>query len=147
MGKITFVRAEDNEFLSTAEIRRRRQGVEAADAADEDAATEGPEEVETRFHLIGSDSEPQLFEPRFAPNAKVASHAHDEDEVIYVLEGEMTFGSRTFGPGCTISIPGGTLYGFTAGPGGVRFLNFRPRADRTFITKEQFQERRAAERS
>jgi quercetin dioxygenase-like cupin family protein len=151
MPKITFVRAEDTEFLSTAEIRRRRLQQEGALGADDDVAddTDGaaPDEVETRFHLVGSDSEPQLFEPRFAPNAKVEAHAHGEDEVIHVLEGELTFGSRTFGPGSTISIPGGTLYGFTVGPAGARFLNFRPRSDRTFITKEQFQEFRSDERA
>ena len=65
--------------------------------------------------------------------------------MIYILEGEIIFGNRSFGPGSTISIPGNTLYGFRAGPEGLRFLNFRPRADTTFITKEQFSAARASQ--
>ena len=35
-------------------------------------------------------------------------------------------------------VPGGTLYAFPAGPDGCTFLNFRPRADASYIRKSEF---------
>jgi hypothetical protein len=35
-------------------------------------------------------------------------------------------------------VPGRTLYAFTAGPDGCTFLNFRPRADSSYIPKSEF---------
>jgi hypothetical protein len=44
--------------------------------------------------------------------------------------------------GSSAMFPGKTLYGFSAGPEGLRFLNFRARRDATFHTKEQFMAQR-----
>jgi hypothetical protein len=44
-------------------------------------------------------------------------------------------------------LPARTLYSFTAGDEGLQFLNFRPRRDMTYITKDELmQERRRAPR-
>jgi len=91
-----------------------------------------------RVHHPGSDTDLQMFEVRVPPGFVVESHAHDEDEIVYVLQGEMALGARVLRAGSSAMIPGKTLYGFSAGADGLVFLNFRGRRDATFHTKEQF---------
>ena len=95
-----------------------------------------------RVRHPGSDNELQLFEVRVPPGHVVESHAHDEDEIVVVVEGEMVLGARVLRAGSSAMIPGKTLYGFSAGPDGLVFLNFRARRDVTFHTKEQFMAQR-----
>lgn len=80
----------------------------------------------------------QLFELRLEPGTRGESHAHVENEIIVVVEGELRFGARTLGAGSSVMVPGGTLYGFVAGPEGCTFLNFRPRVDSSYITRAEF---------
>jgi quercetin dioxygenase-like cupin family protein len=80
----------------------------------------------------GSDTDPQLVELRFHPGEVIELHCHDEAEIMYVLKGSMELGSRTVGPGACIYVDGGVFYGFTAGPEGVHFLNFRSHIDNSF---------------
>ena len=87
---------------------------------------------EFRQREPGSEERPQLVELRYQPNAEIRLHAHDQDEIIYVLDGAMRINNRVVGPGSTLTIPGGVFYGFHAGPDGLRILNFRPRTDTTF---------------
>jgi hypothetical protein len=94
----------------------------------------------SRVRHPGSSDELQLLEVRVNPNEHVEVHAHKEAEVMYVLSGSMSFGSQQLRPGDSVSITGLTLYTFTAGPEGVRFINFRPREDNTFYTSEQLAE-------
>jgi hypothetical protein len=54
----------------------------------------------------------------------------------------MVLGARVLRAGSSAMIPGKTLYGFSAGADGLRFLNFRARRDATFHTKEQFMAQR-----
>lgn len=89
-----------------------------------------------RVHHPGRDGL-QLFELRLDPGTRGEAHAHVEDEIIVVVEGELRFGARTLTAGSSVMVPGGTLYGFVAGPEGCTFLNFRPRADTTYITKAE----------
>jgi hypothetical protein len=49
----------------------------------------------------------------------------------------MHIGGRVLGPGTSVAIAGKTFYGFTAGPDGLQFLNFRPRQDVTFYTTKE----------
>jgi quercetin dioxygenase-like cupin family protein len=100
-----------------------------------------------RFHHPGSEDELQMLEVRKGPGEETASHAHLADEIIYVLEGELKLGARSIGPGSSVYIPAETLYAFKAGPEGLRFLNFRPKQDLTFLTKEQFMVSRAARKA
>lgn len=52
-------------------------------------------------------------------------HSHTEDEVIFVTGGQIRLGQRLYGPGTAIAIAGKTFYGFTTGPEGLSFINFR----------------------
>jgi hypothetical protein len=52
-------------------------------------------------------------------------HAHSEDEIIFVTSGAMRLGTRLVGPGTALAIAADTLYGFTPGPDGLGFVNFR----------------------
>lgn len=85
-----------------------------------------------RMREPGGPDFPQLVELRYEPDAEIRLHSHDEDEIIYVLDGQMRVGSRTVGPGACLTVPGGVFYGFHAGPEGLRILNFRPREDTSF---------------
>ncbi len=52
-------------------------------------------------------------------------HSHSENEVIFVVEGEMALGGRLCGPGTALAIAAETLYSFGVGPQGLKFVNFR----------------------
>ncbi len=93
---------------------------------------EGELQSAYRVREPGSEAHPQLVELRYEPDSEIRVHSHDEDEIIYVLGGAMRINNRVLGPGATLTIPGGTFYGFHAGKDGLSILNFRPRADTTF---------------
>src|SRR5687767_5843558 len=52
--------------------------------------------LETKMRIFheGSESAPQLFETQVPPNAVAAVHCHEEDEIMYILDGEMLLGNR-----------------------------------------------------
>jgi uncharacterized cupin superfamily protein len=99
--------------------------------------SEGELSASYRIREAGGNDQPQLMELRYLPGAEVQVHAHDEDEIIFIVGGEMHLGSRVLGPGTSIAISGKTFYGFKAGPAGLQFLNFRPRQDTTFYTTKE----------
>ena len=72
-----------------------------------------------------------LHENKLAPReedpagAEAGVHSHSEDEVIFVIEGQMQLGKRLYGPGTALAIPADTLYSFGIGPEGLAFVNFR----------------------
>jgi hypothetical protein len=80
----------------------------------------------------GSAQDPQLVELRYHPGEVIELHCHDEPEILYILGGSMQINNRTLEPGATLFIDGGVFYGFTAGPEGLHFLNFRARSDSSF---------------
>ena len=83
-------------------------------------------------HLEGSADLPELMEIRLRPNETTVVHSHDEHEIMYVVTGELHFGTEVLGPGSSVFIPGGAFYTFSAGPDGLQFLNFRPRQDLSY---------------
>lgn len=89
-----------------------------------------------RVHEPGSENSLQLFEVQFLPHTLVDIHAHDEEEIMYVVAGEMLVGKRALRPGASIYVAGSTLYSFRAGPDGLRVLNFRPRIDSTYHSRD-----------
>lgn len=107
------------------------------DDGDYDRDKLGEDELHTQFRIreMGSDAAPQLIELLYEPHAEIQLHAHDEDEIIYVLKGELRLGQRSFYPGTSVFIAGGTYYTFRAGAEGLQILNFRPRKDLTFHTR------------
>jgi redox-sensitive bicupin YhaK (pirin superfamily) len=95
-------------------------------------------DADVRIVHPGSHGELQLFEASFVANEEVSLHAHEADEIIYVVAGELHIGRKRLGPGASVFIAGQTLYGFRSGPEGVRFLNFRGQANTSFITRDEF---------
>lgn len=76
--------------------------------------------------LIGDLKEgPWIHIHSLTPGMIVKPHSHNETEVIYIVEGELTLGDRICGPGTVAYIEKDTEYGFTVGPEGVRFINIR----------------------
>ena len=94
-----------------------------------------PDEANTliNIHAEGSDDVLQLFEVKLPAGAKQRVHAHDTDEIIYVVGGAMRVGNRLLKPGSSLFVAGKTMYSFEAGPEGLQFLNFRPRKDLSYI--------------
>lgn len=122
-GKIKILHESDCRLMSAREFLIERFGDDAGlDRFSEDA-------LNTRMRIFheGSDSAPQLFESQLLPNAVAAVHTHEEDEIVYILGGEMLLGKRSLKRGASLFIPASTPYGFRAGPEGLQFLNFRPR--------------------
>jgi quercetin dioxygenase-like cupin family protein len=95
-------------------------------------------DADVRIMHPGRDGELQLFEAHIAAGEEVSLHAHAADEIIYILAGELQIGRKHLGAGASVFIAGNTLYGFRAGPDGVRFLNFRGQANTSFITRDEF---------
>lgn len=127
MGK---VRIHSVDQLSWRTVRDVTAGREPSGLSKEDL------DAEIIFHEPGDDTTPQLFEVSYGPNAHIAVHAHDEDEIMYIVGGEMLFGAQTLKPGSSLFIQGGAYYSFKTGDDGLRFLNFRPRADLTYHQKK-----------
>lgn len=67
-----------------------------------------------------------------APGATYAAHAHDHDESLWVIEGEITFGidgrAYRLGPGDRLMLPRGTVHTAHAGPTGAAYLIGEPSA-------------------
>ena len=94
----------------------------------------------TRERHPGGEDEVQLFDVKFDPNRQTEVHAHEQDEIVYVVAGQMLFGQHSLNPGDSIHIPAMTLYSFRAGPQGLQFINFRPRKDVTYYNRAEFGE-------
>jgi hypothetical protein len=122
---------------------------DAEAAAEAGAATgDGGSDGFSAYRMLhpGSAAELQLFQVRIPPDTVVPSHAHVEDEIIYVTGGELHLGPRVLTAGCSVFIAGGSLYTFRSGPNGLEFLNFRAHEDRSFIPQEEVARTKRAER-
>lgn len=62
-------------------------------------------------------------------------HSHSEDEIIFVTGGTMRLGTKFYGPGTALAIAADTMYGFTPGPEGLSFINFRAGYPQAFHMK------------
>ena len=125
------VRTHSVEELSWRTVRDVTAGTEPQGLSEDDL------DAKIIFHEPGDGATPQLFEVSYGPNAHIAVHAHDEDEIMYIVDGEMLFGSQSLRPGSSLFIQGGAYYSFRSGDRGLRFLNFRPRADLTYHQKSR----------
>jgi len=85
------------------------------------------------FHGAGSDTDMQLMEMRLDAHTLVAPHAHDEDEIFFVVEGSLHWLDKALSSGGSLYIPAGTTYSFRTGDAPARLLNFRARADHSFL--------------
>jgi hypothetical protein len=80
------------------------------------------------LHADATDSSCRLWMHEndfYIGGSPVAVHSHSEDEIIFVREGELCVGMRRYGPGSALSIAANAKYGFTVGPKGLSFVNFR----------------------
>ncbi|PCE40146.1 hypothetical protein COO09_21815 [Rhizorhabdus dicambivorans] len=93
-----------------------------------------------RYIRIGDAASPQLIEIVYLPDTHIDVHAHEEDEIIYVLRGQILLGRRPLGPGGSVFVQQNTLYAFRAGPEGAAILIFRPRGGSTYISAEEFRD-------
>jgi quercetin dioxygenase-like cupin family protein len=92
---------------------------------------------EVGVHEDGDATQPHMSEAFYKPGAKIAVHSHSADEFIYVVSGSMSLGRRELGPGSSIFVEAKTMYGFSAGPEGVRMVVFRPFGDDHSVRKDQ----------
>jgi hypothetical protein len=53
-----------------------------------------------------------------------AAHSHTQDELIHLLDGDISLGSHRLDPGDTLTVTANTRYRFEAGDQGYAFLNF-----------------------
>jgi quercetin dioxygenase-like cupin family protein len=132
MGKVSIVARTEAEQRSLA-----RSGTPAAAAFHERAYS-----VDKLPYFPHDGEALQLFHIDLGPGAHVEPHAHTEDEIIYLLRGEIHLGARVLGPGDALYVAAHTLYSFDAGPEGASFLNFRPTHTVGYLTKEEFLARR-----
>ena len=66
----------------------------------------------SRFHLAGAGgSVPSVCEIWATSDHAVESHAHDADELFYVLSGAIEINGQKLGAGEVVFIPRGTSYG------------------------------------
>jgi mannose-6-phosphate isomerase-like protein (cupin superfamily) len=66
----------------------------------------------SRFHLIGTGSAvPSVCEIWATSDHALEPHAHDSDELLYVLSGVIEINGQRLGANDVVYIPGGTPYG------------------------------------
>ena len=92
-------------------------------------------------HEPGLDGSLHLQEYKWLPNADVNLHAHDEPEIIYIIEGSLKVGNRTLDAGSSVFIGADTLYAFKAGDEGCRLLIFMATGIYKYFTKDTLIER------
>ena len=81
----------------------------------------------TGAQIVGEvDEGLRAFIMNVAPGFDTGIHSHSQDEVIYIVDGEIRMGKRVLGPQSIVFIPKDVQYQFTVGDEGVRFLNIRP---------------------
>jgi quercetin dioxygenase-like cupin family protein len=94
-------------------------------AVDLHAFHEGTCKVQTLFaDPVGNGVSLGVYS--FPAGFSLPRHWHDCDQIVFVLEGSMSTGNRTLRPGEGYYTRAGARYAFTAGPRGVRFMEFRP---------------------
>jgi uncharacterized cupin superfamily protein len=133
MPAIRFFDPAETEFMKPVDVYpdSLKERLTAAEVAD----------TSIRLHH-GLPGKLQLFEIFLEPGLEISTHAHADDEIVVVTEGELQIGRRVCGPGSSFFIPGDTLYGFRAGTEGCRYLNFRAQADSTYFSKDDIVEAR-----
>lgn len=133
MDQVRIVRGDEVAFVGVAEGR--------------DVAASTPASTSIR-RVFGGSGELELFEVVSDANHPVEPHAHEDDEIIYVIEGSLVLRGETLGPGSAVLVPAWTLYSFRAGDQGVRYAVFRPRySARRLITRTEYLEARRSARA
>jgi len=66
--------------------------------------------------------QPNLKRVRYEPGHFEPPHSHDEDEILYLLDGVIEFGDQTIGKGDSVFVPRNTRYSLRAGREGAEFV-------------------------
>lgn len=98
-----------------------------------DAMTDSDKHTKVKTHFPGNEAKLSLMEINETPNGQATLHSHAQEEIFYVLEGEMRFGQHVCKAGDSINIAANTQYTFKTGPEGCRYLKFTASADHSFI--------------
>jgi quercetin dioxygenase-like cupin family protein len=86
-------------------------------------AKEGEPRVIYKSLLPGGEpGRPNMQRSRYEPLHFEPPHSHPEDEIIYVLSGDLTFGDQQLGFGDALFVPKDTRYSLRAGEAGAEFV-------------------------
>jgi quercetin dioxygenase-like cupin family protein len=85
-------------------------------------AKAGEPAVIYKMLMTSEPGRPNMQRSRFDPLHFEPPHTHPEDEVIYLLKGEISFGAETLGAGDALFVPKDTRYSLRAGAQGAEFL-------------------------
>jgi hypothetical protein len=66
-----------------------------------------------------------FYVQRAEGGVRARSHTHSQDELMFVLEGNLIVSGSAYGPGTCVAIPAFHRYSTTTGPDGFAFLNYR----------------------
>jgi len=91
---------------------------------------------------MGDEQTLQLTEVQYPPNVSIDLHAHNVDEIFYLLAGALRIGERSLAIGGSVYIARDTLYSLKSGPDGARFLVFRPVGDTSYVPEAEWKARR-----
>jgi hypothetical protein len=86
---------------------------------------EGAPREETWRNLGDFEKGPWIYIIERAANLEVRPHSHDQDEIVYIIEGGLIYKGQSCGPGTVLSFPRRFQYGFTVGPEGVMWIMYR----------------------
>ena len=104
MGKVIIKREEDTGWVSP----------------------KGMPQVAQRFIFEGVHGVPEVFIVRREPGFVGPVHSHTQDEIIYILDGDVTVGDTHCPKGTALFIEKDTMYGpLKSGQNGTTFLNIR----------------------
>lgn len=83
---------------------------------------QGLKEIHYRRIIAGGEGMPQVHQSRYAPHWTEVRHRHPEDEVLVIVQGEVTVESNVYRAPTVLFVGRHTLYGpLTSGPEGVTF--------------------------
>ena len=85
-------------------------------------AKPGEPQVTYKVLMPQAPGRPNMQRSRFEPHHFEPPHSHPEDEVIYLLDGGLTFGSETLTAGDALFVPKDTRYSLRAGDAGAEFV-------------------------
>lgn len=86
----------------------------------------GASRLTVPFRQEGEDGF-SLVTVEFGPGYALPRHSHSSDCLYYIVDGEITMGKRVLGAGDGFFLPAEQPYTYTAGPQGVKLLEFRHR--------------------
>jgi quercetin dioxygenase-like cupin family protein len=85
-------------------------------------AKPGEPTVHYKSLMAVAPGRPNMQRTRYEPRHFEPPHSHPEDEVIYMLSGNLAFGNQELSFGDALFIPKNTRYSLRAGDAGAEFV-------------------------